>query len=58
MQAHRAFDPLWRGGKMKRSSAYAWLANQLGMPRKECHIGMFDLGLCQRVVGAVEEHGR
>lgn len=58
--AHAAFDPLWRA-KMRRegcsqgearSAAYRWLSEQLGLPRKETHIGMFDVAMCARVVAA------
>lgn len=48
--AHAAFDPLWKSGKMKRQSAYKWLANELGIPGKLCHIGMFDVTQCRNVV--------
>ena len=51
--AHAAFDPLWREGAMSRSSAYAWLARQLGISAPKCHIGMFDVQTCQRVVDIV-----
>lgn len=47
--AHAAFDPLWRGGSMTRPEAYTWLAKQLGIPRKKCHIGMFDEASCYLV---------
>lgn len=56
--AHAAFDPLVTG-KMRRDgvtknhargSAYKWLAGQLGIDRKDCHIGMFDEATCERVV--------
>lgn len=47
--AHRAFDPLWKQGFMKRRQAYAWLAQQLGIALEECHIGMFDIEQCRRV---------
>lgn len=50
--AHAAFDPIWKGGHKKRGSAYAWLADQLGIPQEKCHIGMFDVDACQRVVQA------
>lgn len=50
VRAHAAFDPLWKAGTMDRSAAYAWLADQLGIDRKDCHIGMFDLDQCSRVV--------
>jgi len=71
--AHAAFDPIWkarferkrqvdqkyrkhhaRGGRYKR------LAELLGIPSKECHIGIFDVTLCKRVYtlcksGALED---
>lgn len=48
--AHASFDPLWKDGKMSRASAYKWLSEQLGINRKDCHIGMFDEETCERVV--------
>lgn len=57
MEAHAAFDPLWkfhtfRNGyqTMTRNAAYGWLAGQLGINRADCHIGMFDVAQCRRVV--------
>lgn len=50
VQAHAAFDPLWRDGQMKRKAAYRWLAQQLGIEFKACHIGWFDVEQCRRVV--------
>jgi hypothetical protein len=56
--AHTAFDALWRA-KIKqqgcpkafaRGAGYRWLSKQLGVPVQECHIGMFDVALCQQVV--------
>lgn len=53
MEAHAAFDPLWRGRKMSRGMAYAWLAQSLNMRPDDCHIGMMDVADCKRVVAAV-----
>lgn len=54
MEAHAAFDELWRSttpaGSFDRKGAYKWLADQLGISRDECHIGMFDVEQCRRVV--------
>jgi len=50
MDAHRAFDPIWKNKSKSRSEAYAWLARQLDIPGEECHIGMFDVDMCRRVV--------
>lgn len=57
MEAHSAFDPIWRGskGKTTRSEAYAWLADQLGIPFPECHIGMFDVEMCRKVIEVCNE---
>ena len=53
MEAHAAFDPLWRGkAKGERGRAYGWLAGELGLSSDECHIGMFDVETCRRVVEA------
>ena len=55
MAAHQAFDPLWREGSKRRSEAYIWLAVQLDIPPSQCHIGMFDVVLCERVVEVCED---
>lgn len=60
-KAHAAFDPLWRVSldeKLRdghsrsyiRNKAYKWLAKQLDIETKDCHIGMFDIYMCKRVV--------
>jgi hypothetical protein len=54
MQAHSAFDPKWRNGEMKRASAYKWLAEQLKIDAKDCHIGMMDVDMCKRVVNVCQ----
>ena len=52
--AHAAFDELWKqitpAGTFDRSGAYKWLARQLGIEVRQCHIGMFDVETCRRVV--------
>lgn len=50
MAAHAAFDPLWKSGQMSRSKAYALLAQKMGLPKSETHIGMFDVEQCKTVV--------
>ena len=50
INAHRAFDRLWKSGNMSRGEAYAWLASQLGLRQDECHIGLFDIDQCKEVV--------
>jgi len=56
-KAHAAFDPLWKrkmardncSQKEARNAGYAWLAKQLDIPVKDCHIGRFDEEQCIRV---------
>jgi hypothetical protein len=59
-KAHAAFDPLWKAKirrdgvpkKKARGLGYAWLADQVGVKREDCHIGMFDVTTCKKVVDA------
>jgi hypothetical protein len=48
--AHAAFDPLWRAGGYTRSTAYKWLQKAMDKPRALCHIGLFDVEDCRKVV--------
>ncbi len=56
--AHAVFDPLWRrraeisGIKpnLARARGYKWLAAQMGMAAKDCHIGMMTIDQARRVV--------
>jgi hypothetical protein len=55
---HAVFDPLWqakvrRDGCNKfeaRNAGYKWLAGELGIDVKECHVGMFDIERCRRAI--------
>lgn len=58
VMAHAEFDPMWKH-KMEREqlskskarqAGYVWLAAQLGIEVKKCHIGWFDVEQCKRVV--------
>jgi ssDNA-binding Zn-finger/Zn-ribbon topoisomerase 1 len=60
MAAHAAFDQLWHratraGRKSARSKAYAWLREQLGLTKDQCHIGRFDKAMCQKVIELCEK---
>lgn len=58
--AHDAFDPLWKYGRFRgrRNAAYQWLSERLGLPVEKTHIGMFDVGLCQKTVQICREERR
>ena len=56
--AHAAFDVLWKrkmarnrvSRHVARNAAYAWLAQQLGIPPRDAHMGWMDTATCYRVV--------
>jgi len=50
IKAHNYFDNYWRKQKMCRDEAYDWLAIELKIKHKDCHIGMFDVDKCKEVV--------
>ena len=61
-KAHSVFDRLWRIKMIRekcskthaRKSGYKWLAKQLEIEVKDCHIGMFDVNMCQKVVSIIK----
>lgn len=54
LKAHAAFDPIWKTTGIARGKAYAWLAEELNINSKDCHIGMFDVAQCNAVIAACE----
>ena len=50
IQAHKAFDPIWKTTTISRPKAYAWLAKHLKIPYDRCHIGNFDFPTCVKVI--------
>jgi hypothetical protein len=60
--AHAVFDPIWQKKvefegaptTKTRQDAYAWLAQQLGISYHDCHIGMFDVDMCKKVIYVCE----
>lgn len=53
--AHKAFDPLWKGGPLTKWEACAWLADVLDVPVADCQIGLLSLQDCRRVRSAVQD---
>ena len=64
--AHAAFDPLWRRKAEReemnphkaRGKGYKWLAAELGVDAKGCHIGDMDAETAHRVVAICGAVGR
>ena len=55
--AHQLFDELWQSKAMSRAEAYTWMASTLRLRPDQCHIGAFDVALCQALVEAVAARG-
>lgn len=58
--AHAAFDPMWKDATPKgpaRRKAYAWLAEQLGIEFKRCHIAHMREEECRRVLAICAAQG-
>ncbi len=59
-RAHELFDKLWkyREGhkerKQAREEAYAWMREQMGMTRDECHFAMMTTEQCEKAILAVK----
>ena len=55
-KAHRAFDPIWRNKEnTTRRAAYEWLAEEMGLPVGQAHIGMMDIDQCKEVIRICKE---
>ena len=52
MDAHAAFDPIWQSEEMTRTEAYVWLSTTIGISIDDCHMGMFDVDTCSKVIVA------
>lgn len=50
IEAHKYFDVIWKEGHEERGEVYKHLANHLKLPVEYCHIGMFSVKTCQKVV--------
>jgi hypothetical protein len=49
-KAHLYFDAIWQNRLMPRSGAYMWLALQMNIPFRHCHIRNFNAEECMRVI--------
>lgn len=52
-KVHALFDPLWQGRGTSRTDCYRWLAEAMGIPKRECHIGMFTPERCRAALAVL-----
>ena len=53
--AREVFNQVWQSGDKSRPGAFLWLAAKLGIPGAECHINLFDVETCLRVITICNE---
>lgn len=54
--AHSYFNQLYLSGAMSKEEAYLWLANTLGCPKREAHIGQLREYSCKLIIKESQEH--
>lgn len=50
IQAHRAFDQIWKRGILTKPEAYHWIADKFGLNTKQAHIGNFSEYMCDQLI--------
>ena len=55
MHTHTHLDRLWKEHYMSRNATYTWLAFELDVPFKFCHIAMFDLDKYRKIIGLAKK---
>lgn len=55
IEAHKAFDWLWKKGPYSRRGAYAWLSKMLNLPPEKTHMKLFDTATCWLVVSIAQQ---
>lgn len=55
VQAHAAFDQLWKSKLMSRKGAYRWMQAAMGLSKDDAHIGKFTVEQCFQLRALVED---
>lgn len=50
IQAHKAFDWLWKSGLMSKQQAYIWMQAKLGLDSQQAHIAKFSEYMCNQLI--------
>lgn len=50
IQAHRAFDRLWKSGTMEKWQAYRWLQAKFSLRSDQAHIAKFSEYMCDQLI--------
>lgn len=55
IKAHATFDQYWKKWGLRRNEAYSLLAMAMHLTRETCHIAMFDIEKCKKVIKICED---
>ena len=50
IQAHKAFDWMWKSGLMTKWQAYKWMQGKLALNEEQAHIAKFSEYMCDRLI--------
>lgn len=50
IQAHKAFDWMWKSGFMTKWQAYKWMQGKLALNEEQAHIAKFSEYMCDRLI--------
>lgn len=50
IQAHRAFDRMWKSGLMTKWQAYKWMQGKLALNEEQAHIAKFSEYMCDTLI--------
>ena len=55
IQAHKAFDWMWKSGLMSKKQAYKWMQGKLGLSDAQAHIAKFSDYMCDRLIAVCNQ---
>ncbi len=54
IEAHKAFDWMWKSGLMKKWQAYKWMQGKLALTDEQAHIAKFSEYMCDQLIAECE----
>lgn len=58
IEAHKAFDWMWKSGLMTKAQAYKWMQAKLGISSSQAHIAKFSYYMCDQLISICSEAKR
>lgn len=55
IQAHKAFDWLWKSGLMTKRQAYKWMQAKLALSEDQAHIAKYSEYMCDVLIALCEQ---